>query len=304
MTGLSAYSSFLKTYKRSAAITKMPMKAPLSRQSDPAPAGQPLSQVSQSADDISQQEAVVAKLAGLLGKETKGGLDGDMNSAKHVKGFFSKDVVEQDVVLVLPSLDIQLSEKNGGAIPDVGESRNAVNDGLPQRPTMTASVLTSAAKDAANAELEVAKSLGENSSWTKSTVGFAPAALVNNLSQSFSRLLGSRMKAWTLLLLRHSLSTGDESSRKRLLGILAASLKVESVTTNFSTIPLPESAKGQEKQADVILPLLFGATVTVTGQDETKGEPVTMRAPGTISGTCVVDERQCVSLVALLTVSW
>lgn len=246
------------------------------------------------------QEAVVIKFAELLGKESKVGTEPDLSSARSMKGLFSKDVGEQEIVLVLPSLEIQLSENNGGGpLPDVGESRmnhrsgnndmhDPATDGLapplPRKPTMTASVLTSAAKDAANAELEVAKSLEENSAWTKSTVGFAPSALVNNLSQSFSRLVGSRMKAWTLLLLRHSLSTGDESSRKRLLGILTAILKVESVATQFTTLSLPDSAKVHEKEADVILPLLFGATVTVTGQDGKKDDPVTVRAPGAISG--------------------
>lgn len=245
------------------------------------------------------QEAVVIKFAELLGKESKVGTEPDLSSARSMKGLFSRDVGEQEIVLVLPSLEIQLSENNGGGpLPDVGESRmnhrsgnndmhDPATDGLapplPRKPTMTASVLTSAAKDAANAELEVAKSLEENSAWTKSTVGFAPSALVNNLSQSFSRLVGSRMKAWTLLLLRHSLSTGDESSRKRLLGILTAILKVESVATQFTTLSLPDSAKVHEKEADVILPLLFGATVTVTGQDGKKDDPVTVRAPGAIS---------------------
>ena len=266
------------------------MKAPLAR--PPAVAPFPSSSVSESSDHsvtgAQNEEAKVVKLAELLGKDDKTGDAVDLSSSKTLKGLFSKDVPEQGIVLVLPSLDIQISEKSG-ALPGVGETSrgediSASAEAVPQRPNKTASVLTSAAKDAVDADHEVAKSMGEWSSWTKSTVAFAPAALVNNFSQSFSRLVGSRMKAWTLLLLRHSLSTGDESSRKRLLGILAASLKVEFTSTKFQTIPLPDAAKGHQKEADVILPLLFRATVSVTGHDEKRDDTVTFHAPGTICG--------------------
>jgi len=236
------------------------------------------------------QELRVVKLAEMLGKEGKGE---DMGPAQHLKGLFAAEVANQDVVLILPGLDIQVSESATAAtLPNVGESSAQSNGSLPsslqsggdpsQRPAMAASVLTSATKDAAEAEQEVAQSLGNTTSWTKSTVPFAPSALVNNISGSFSRLVDSRMKAWTLLLLRHSLSTGDGSSRKRLLGVLGASLKVESATTKFRTLPLPDSAKGHHKEAEVILPLLFEAKLVIEGKDKLS-EAVTLRAPGTVA---------------------
>jgi len=232
------------------------------------------------------QEVSVIKVAELLGKDEKG--DG---MANQIKSLFASDLPDQDVVLVLPSLDMQVQD-TAATLPGVGETsgsrstgdlQSALQGESSQRPTMKASVLTSATKDAADAEQEVAKSLGNTTSWTKSTVAFAPSALVNNISSSFSRLVDSRMKAWTLLLLRHSLSTGDGSSRKRLLGILGASLKVESATTKFRTLPLPESAKGHQKEAEVILPLLFEAKLKIEGKDGIH-ETVTLRAPGTIAG--------------------
>ena len=96
------------------------------------------------------------------------------------------------------------------------------------------------------------KFLSNTTAWTKSTVAFVPSAHVNVIADTFTRLVDSRIKAWTLILLRHSLSTGDVSSRKRLLGILSASLKVESATTKFRTLALPDSAKGHHKEAEVI----------------------------------------------------
>lgn len=254
------------------------------------------------------QEDTVVKLVDFLGKESLEQVIGVKLDSEQIPCLFSSDVPDQDDVLVLPSLNIELSEmKKGGSsgslLPGVGETSRLKNANIvnsnhnavmqlqqqSQRSTvMAASVLASATRDAADAEHEVAKSLGTTTSWTKSTVASAPSVLVNNMADSFKRLVDSRMKAWTLLLLRHSLSTGDESSRKRLLGVLAASLKVKAVTTKFRTLQLPDSAKGHHKEADVILPLLFEARVVIYGQEDktkpqTADDSAVVRAPGTIS---------------------
>lgn len=263
------------------------MEAPIARiaQHPPAasPAGGPLAAI---------QEDAVVKLAGLLGKDEK--TTDPFAAGNQIKALYAAEMPENNVVLLLPSLDIQVSENAASALPGLGQTSRPTPTGnvdmqsalsnSADRPAMAASVLASATKDAADAEQEVAKSLSNSTSWTKSTVAFAQGALVNNICASFSRLVHSRMKAWTLLLLRHSLSTGDGSSRQRLLGILGASLKVESAYTKFRTLPLPDSAKGHHKEAEVILPLLFEAKITMESKEE-KNQPVTLRAPGTISGT-------------------
>lgn len=237
------------------------------------------------------QETSVQKLAFFLGMDN--GASDATGQAQNVKALFSSEIPDEDVVLVLPSLDMQVSENvTAATLPGVGETSSRNNgDNLNRpldRPTMTASVLASATKDAAEAEQGVAQSLGKTTLWTKSTVAFAPAALKNNISSSFTRLVDSRMKAWTLLLLRHSLSTGDGSSRKRLLGILGTCLKVESATTKFRTLPLPDSAKGHQKEAEVILPLLFESHLNIKGKDGIN-ELVTLRAPGTIAADFQTD---------------
>jgi hypothetical protein len=130
---------------------------------------------------------------------------------------------------------------------------------------------------------EAAQNIGKRTSWTRSTVGYASGAVGVNISDSFTTLLNSRLRAWTLLLLRHSLSTGSGESRTRLLSMLAADIQVKSIETDFKTLPLPDAAKGAKpKDSDIILPLLFQVTLHTTIQNQP--ENVTLRAPGTISG--------------------
>jgi len=64
--------------------------------------------------------------------------------------------------------------------------------------------------------------------------------------------------------------------------MLSSIIKVHSAETAFKTIPLPESAIGQPKEADVILPLLLEVEMQVSIQS--KVDMVTLRAPGTIAG--------------------
>jgi hypothetical protein len=135
--------------------------------------------------------------------------------------------------------------------------------------------------DAAQMEHKAAKSMSQLS-WTKSTLFYAIDAVSANASEFFSNLIDSRVRAWTLLLLRHSLSTGDNESRERLLGMLSASIRVIKAETNFRCLSLPASAAGQPKEADVILPLLFEVYLYVTVQE--KPERIKLMSPGTISG--------------------
>ena len=64
--------------------------------------------------------------------------------------------------------------------------------------------------------------------------------------------------------------------------MLSSIVKVDSARTTFKTLPLPESAVGQPKEADVILPLLLEVEMEVSIQS--KQHTITLRAPGTISG--------------------
>lgn len=253
-----------------------------------------------------QQEEVVSRFAALLG--TNGPRKGPVASSRIASDTFtassqelllciSNSIESHEVVCTLPALDMRKVDEEVGSspLPKVGEHHKretttnletiAEEKAFPQ---MAASVLNNAADASAKAaqvEQKAAQSLGSLTSWTKSSLVYAPGAISKNASDSFSSLVDSRVRAWTLLLLRHSLTTGDSASRSRLLSMLSSIIKVQSAHTTFKTIPLPESAAGQPKEMDVILPLILEVDMKVSIQS--KEDTVTLRAPGTISGKTI-----------------
>jgi hypothetical protein len=272
-----------------------------------------------SMSSMSSPEAGVAKFAALLG--TKGGVKKDAvasslsssdpvaATARALMLCLSKSVESHDVICTLPSLDMRKVDEDAGnsPLPKVGEhlqtetTKPLTLGEETMVPHMDASVLSNAADASAKAaqvEQKAAQSLSSITSWTKSSLAYAPGAVSKNISDSFSSLVDSRVRAWTLLLLRHSLTTGDTVSRSRLLSMLSSIIKVDSAQTSFKTLPLPPSAMGQVKEVDVILPLLLEVDMQVSIQS--KMETVKLRAPGTISGkkTCRV-YGSCICVVAL-----
>jgi hypothetical protein len=241
------------------------------------------------------QEKTVVECARLLGTTTSS-LARTAVRPRELALLFSEAVTDHDVVLTLPSLDCRVGIENdqvGNPLPDVGEpgprvpehssgeaSTDAVEN-VPNKPLMAASVLVKAVDDASILEHQAEKHLGKLTSWTKSTLVYAPEAMATNVSDSFSFLMDSRLRSWTLLLLRHSLSTGDSESRTRLLRILSANVAVDAAETTLQTLPMPDSAACHPKEADVILPLLFETKISLTLQG--KQETVVLRAPGTMS---------------------
>jgi hypothetical protein len=250
----------------------------------------------------SKQEQVTSKFASLLGSKSiqKDSVasslvqsDPKAAASRDLLACLSKSVEQHEVICTLPSLDMRRLEEETGSIsplPKVGEHFQAelfqestsIDKSVPQ---MEASVLNNAADASAKAaqvEQKAAQSLGTMTSWTKSSVVYASTAVSQNAANSFSSLVDSRVRAWTLLLLRHSLTTGDSASRSRLLSMLSSIIKVNSAETAFKTLPLPESASHQPKEADVILPLLLEVDLQISIQSQ--NDVVTLRAPGTIAG--------------------
>lgn len=192
----------------------------------------------------------------------------------------SKSVGANAVVCTLPSLDMRKLDEDPDAtpLPGVGE----------HFPKMEASVLHNAAETSAKAtqvavEQKAVQTLGSPTSWTRSSLVYASKAISENARNSFSSLVESRVRAWTLLLLRHSL-TGDSSSRYRLLSMLESVITVNSAQLAFELVPMSTSVANMEKaldDPDVILPILVEVhlSITVHGKNCT----VTLRAPGTIS---------------------
>ena len=164
-----------------------------------------------------------------------------------------------------------------------------------------------ASANAAKLEAAAAANLGTPTTWTRSSVAQAPPSIVRSLSSSFYSLLDSRVRAWTLLLLRHSLSSGDDDSRSRLLALLATSSAIDlsKIVMSFQTLDLPPAMKAQleqeksakaaareagtlteaqkaERDCDLVLPLIFEANIDVNLQGQTVS--VQLRAPGTVGG--------------------
>lgn len=242
-------------------------------------------------DKASIQEALVSNFAVLLGSKSKGSqIDSNSASADDYTECLSEAVGFSDVVCTLPSMEMKVDpkSKDGTALPGVGSSFNGGSTSADKKPLMAASVLNASenSENASHMEKAAAQTLGAVTSWTKSTLVYAPQAASKSISSSFSSLVASRVKAWTLLLLRHSLTTGDAASRSRLLSMLSSNIEITSTTTSFKTLPLPDSAKAQPKEADVILPLLFETNLTITVQG--RNDSVFLRAPGTIAGMCCV----------------
>jgi len=192
----------------------------------------------------------------------------------------SKSVGADEVVCTLPSLDMRKLDQDPDAnpLPGVGE----------HFPKMEASVLHNAAETSAKAaqvasEQKAVQTLGSATSWTKSSLVYASKAISENVKNSFSSLVESRVRAWTLLLLRHSL-TGDSNSRSRLLSMLESIIKVNSAQIAFELVPMSTSVANTEKTVDdpdVILPILVEVRLSITVHG--KACTVTLRAPGTIS---------------------
>jgi hypothetical protein len=228
------------------------------------------------------QEKMVSNFASFLGTTSDPAVGGV--SATDVAQCLSPSVAADVVVCSLPSLDMPPPKNaTNGPLPELGQHRE--KKGVPE---MAASILNSASVSPPYGEdEEAAQHLGTLTSWTKSSLIYAPPAINKNISGTLSSLIDSRVRAWTLLLLRHSLSTGDGASRSRLLNMLQCSVKLQKTQTTFQTLPLPDSARGQPKEADAILPLLFEAQIQLSIHG--KVESVSLRTPGTIAGTFAND---------------
>ena len=192
---------------------------------------------------------------------------------------------------------------------NTADAVTAANTAANAMPGSAASGMSAAvaSTNAAKLEAAAAANLGTPTTWTRSSVAQAPPSIVRSLSDSFYSLLDSRVRAWTLLLLRHSLSSGDDDSRSRLLALLATSSAIDlsKIVMSFQTLDLPPAMKAQleqeknakaaareagtlteaqkaERDCDLVLPLIFEANIDVNLQGQTVS--VQLRAPGTVGG--------------------
>jgi hypothetical protein len=268
-----------------------------------SPQGSVLSVNSNSDTDTANKTAVLEKFTSLMGMKSQEIGSVTSSRMKDMARLLSASTGEDQVVLVVPSLDLRLTE--GGehgknellpqmgepAAPSENDGKNASSDSAADstpdstaRPSMDASVLSLATDQMDILEPMAAKEIGKQTSWTRSTLSYSSSAVCANVTDSFTTLLNSRLRAWTLILLRHSLSTGSVESRSKLLSMLGAVIHVDSSESKYRTLPLPDAAKGAKpKDSDIILPLLFEISLHISIQS--KPDKIILRAPGTISGT-------------------
>lgn len=182
--------------------------------------------------------------------------------------------------------------------------------GLSSNPTKenVASMISSSSSDTTNLEMAAAVHMDRPLSFTRSSAQHAPSALIRSLYSSFSQLVASRMKTWTLLLLRHSLSSGNKASRERLMALLGSqhSFKMDAIVTEFkvggNSTPdeiarlLNDGASRKEKRnalmnegknmemdsCDLILPLQFKSVIDMTIQG--KSCTVHLDTSGSVGG--------------------
>ena len=98
-----------------------------------------------------------------------------------------------------------------------------------------------------------AQNLSRSISYTRSSISQAPSTLQANLLSSFQSLVDSRVKAWTLLLLRHSLAKGDVESRQRLLSLLAAQQDIVPASVVMDWALVERSAGEKDMQCHQVL---------------------------------------------------
>lgn len=238
-----------------------------------------------------EQEGIVSRFAELMGTNT--GSDGQaapptIEQQQDLMACFATTVSDDEIVCTMPSINLNATADGNNPLPEVGQhmdTESSTGGGL--HPIMEASVLgtdegPSEEEEGSKPAKKPTPGLSDTSSWTKSSVVYASAALLKSISDSFSSLVNSRVKSWTLLMFKKSLASGDNSGRSRILQMLSSNIKITPTMSSFKTLQLPASAAGQSKEADVILPLIFEVSLKVSMRDKT--EAVTIRAPGTVAG--------------------
>eukprot|EP00549_Striatella_unipunctata_P018978 CAMPEP_0118715078 /NCGR_PEP_ID=MMETSP0800-20121206/26640_1 /TAXON_ID=210618 ORGANISM="Striatella unipunctata, Strain CCMP2910" /NCGR_SAMPLE_ID=MMETSP0800 /ASSEMBLY_ACC=CAM_ASM_000638 /LENGTH=619 /DNA_ID=CAMNT_0006621137 /DNA_START=271 /DNA_END=2130 /DNA_ORIENTATION=- len=260
---------------------------------------------------LKRKEDLVKRFASQLGASSASSGLMDVG-ADAILQCISSTVRDSEIVCKLPSLNMGIKkDENTSILPRVGSSRGTqgkipeTDSATESVPSMTASVFKNTGgvsvpigsspsssgpspHDSANLE-KFAASLESPTEWTKSTVTHAPSGMLRNLSSSLVTLVEKRVKEWTLLLLKHSLVSGDKTSRTRLMNLLRTSngMSLKSSKLSFCTLPLPEGSTEdeeldeEEENADLIFPLLvdYDADFFIQG----KTDRIRIKIPGAMA---------------------
>lgn len=143
-----------------------------------------------------------------------------------------------------------------------------------------------------NIQEKGAANLSEPISWTRSSSPYAPMAMLQSFSRSFTSILESRLKACMLLLLTHSLANGQGGMSQLITFLLdSGTIGVKSIAISFEALssssekyksPKSSDATDLENQGMLVLPLHFEAFIVSTVQQESVD--VKLTATGLIKG--------------------
>ena len=188
---------------------------------------------------------------------------------------------------VLPSLGMSSKPAKGSFIPFIPPMVSSVlplnNSNSNNNNTQSQSV-EEASISATKLEKAASKDLGRAITYTRSSAPHAPSVMTRALFDSFTSLVESRVKAWTLLLLRQSLSSGDETSRGRLMSLLASdNVELSAIVTTFNVEKkIMNTANNSEKSDSLTLPLTFEVDIDLKLHD--KMISLHLEAKGTVEG--------------------
>jgi hypothetical protein len=144
---------------------------------------------------------------------------------------------------------LNLQESPSKVRPDGSPSSKNVNSAAPNAKDVNHNESAPNAQDMDETANDiVSTNLSRPTSYTRTSIPHAPGSLQTHLVSSFQSLVNSRVKAWTLLLLRHSLHKGDAESRKRLLCLLASQQDIASASVHMDWSVVERSTMEKEMQ--------------------------------------------------------
>jgi len=217
--------------------------------------------------NISPRENVLCLFATLLGSASVNGPDGAPPTSPLLNKFISLE--SDEVVCSFPALDLLTSRPMSNIMQNNGTARNEVRQNI---------------KEVA------AHNLGKTTQTTHVTIQMTPSIILRNFVSSFSYLIDSRIRSWTLELLKHSLTTGDDESRARVLSILSmsSSISLGAIVTSFTALPVDDNWRQYANDRDsehreASIPVEFQAVVDVSVQNRLA--TVKIKTRGSIHGT-------------------
>jgi len=236
-----------------------------------------------SCDLSTSKENTLSLFATLLGTASVNGTDGAPSTSPLLNNVISLDSNEE-IVCSFPSLDLLASRSPLSSIMKDDRNPNTELGG--------------------NIKNIAALNLGKPTQTTDATIQMTPSIILRNFVSSFSYLVDSRIRAWTLKLLKHSLATGDDQSRARVLALLSISSSVSlgAIVTSFTALPIDKSwlksmNNDSSKFQETSIPVAFEGIIDVSIQGRVM--TVKTKAKGSIHGSFAPPYNKLLDSVAI-----